>query len=125
MAKEKEVNFLGNYVEMTGRVSFIEVKYTQNGKPYTRVLISKKGSAEGDYSSFAFTFFDKEAEDFAEKIQKGDYANVTGYMTLNKYEKDGKKIERIELVGRHFVKAEYDENAKGYVMAKGKNVPWA
>lgn len=126
MTKEEKARTLEqNYVEMTGRINFIEIKYSQGGTAYTRALMSKKAVKGDDYDTFPFTFFGDVAEEFADKIQKGDYVNIVGVINCDKYEKDGKKIERVTLVGRHFVKAEYDEDAKCYVPAKGKKVPWA
>lgn len=129
-----------NTFELTGKVTFIDLKYLDSGSIIGRILFSKKGKNEGEYDTYPVTLFGKTAEEFAEKIQKGDYANVKGRIGVNKYEKDGKKVERLELIAFEFNKAKYDTNTKSYVVdnvttetkqekptqpqAKGDEVPW-
>jgi len=125
MVKQQQTALNSNYFEFTGRITFVEVKHALNGTAHTRALISKKKVNSDEYDTYAFTFFGETAEAFADDIKKGDVCNITGYINVDSYEKDGKKIERLQLIGKQYCKAEYDESLKGYVpAAKGKDVPW-
>jgi single-stranded DNA-binding protein len=104
-----------NKFELTARVNFVEIKYKESGTVFTRALLSKKGKEEGTYDTFPITLFGKSAEGFAEAIKKGDTVNVTGRISISKYNKDGKDIERVDLVAFEFTKVKYDESAKKYV----------
>ena len=113
-----------NTFELAGKITFIDVKYSQNGNCVTRTLMSKKGYKEGEYDTFPVMFFGKSAEDYAEAVKKGDTVAISGRIAINKYEKDGKTIEKIELIGDEFTKVVYDENARSYVPADGEKCPW-
>ena len=104
-----------NKFELTARVNFVEIKYKENGTVFTRALLSKKGKEEGTYDTFPITLFGKAAEGFAEAIKKGDTVNVTGRISISKYKKDDKDIERVDLVAFEFTKVKYDESAKKYI----------
>lgn len=106
-----------NKFEITGKVTFVDIKYTEKGSVITRALMSKKNTQkENEYDTYAFTFFGVAAEKFAEAIKKGDFVNITGRIGINKFKsKDGKDVEKYELYGNEFVKVKYDNNAKKYV----------
>lgn len=117
-----------NKFEITGRVNYISIKYTESGTGITRVLISKKNKNE-EYDAYGINLIGKVAEDIYTDIKKGDYANITGKITVNKYkDKSGKDVERLELLGFEYKKAKYDENVKGFVedtSKGGEAEPWA
>lgn len=125
MVKQQQTAMNSNYFEMTGRITFVEVKHAQTGTAHTRALISKKQLNGEGYDTYAFTFFGEVAEQFADGIKKGDVCNISGYINVDSYEKDGKKIERLQLIGKQFAKAKYDEDLKGYVPeANSEKLPW-
>ena len=123
-----------NKFELTGRINFIDVKCTEKGMCITKLLMSKKGKTDElkDYQSFNITFFGELAEQIGNTITKGDMVNITGRMQEDKYEKDGKTISRLSLIGNTCVLAEYDKDKKQYIEVKSINkksdnteeVPW-
>lgn len=104
-----------NKFELTARVNFVDIKYKESGTVFTRALLSKKGKEEGTYDTFPITLFGKAAEEFGEHVKKGDTVNVTGRISVSKWEKEGKSTERLDLVAFEFTKVKYDEGAKKYV----------
>lgn len=110
-----------NKIELTGRVNYVDIKYNKSGMAVARTAISKKGK-DDDYNTYWVTLFGETAENYANTINKGDTANITGKLAINKYEKDGKTIERLELYGDNFVKAKYDETTHKYV--EDEKMPW-
>ena len=104
-----------NKFELTARVNYVNIEYKESGTVFTRALLSKKGKEEGTYDTFPVTLFGKAAEGFAEAIKKGDTVNVTGRISISKYKKDGKDVERIDLVGFEYTKVKYNEATKQYV----------
>jgi len=105
-----------NKFELTGRVNFKELTYSEKtGKAVAKILLSKR-KANGDnveYQSYNITFFG----DVAEKtsyIEKGELVHVDGILATSRYEKDGKQIERMQLIGNSFDYIEYDEKTKAY-----------
>lgn len=107
-----------NKFELTGRITYIDIKFSNTtGKAVTRALMSKKSRKEGEYDTYAITFFGDTAEKFGETIKKGDTVNVSGRIGVNKYEKDGKTVEKLELYGNEFALARYDEVLRDYVPA--------
>lgn len=114
-----------NTFELTGRVSFIDIKAFQSGAFATRVLISKKGRKEGEYETYPITFFNEKAEAIGEAIKKGDSVNIVGRLSYNKFvDKAGNQREQIELIGFDFTKVVYDEKEKKYVPEKSESNPW-
>lgn len=109
-----------NKFELTGRINFIDVKCTEKGMCITKLLMSKKGKSDElkDYQSFNVTFFGELAEQIGNTITKGDMVNLTGRIAEDKYEKDGKTISRLSLIGNTCVLAEYNKDKKQYVEAK-------
>ena len=104
-----------NKFELTARVNYVNIEYKESGTIITRVLLSKKGKGENEYDTYPVNFFGKTAEEFAEAIKKGDTVNITGRISISKYTKDDKKIERLDLIGFEFIKVAYDEKEKKYV----------
>ena len=101
-----------NEYTLSGRVNFVEIKYTESGKVYTRVLISEK-QRDDSYVSYPITLFntksDAVAERFADEINKGDYAEIKGKLTVDKFKtKNGEDVERIGLIGFSFDKLIWD-----------------
>lgn len=122
-----------NKFEITGKITYVDIKYKESGMIYTKVLMSKKNmSKENEYDTYSFVFFGETAEQFAEKIKKGDYANIVGRVGVSKFTKDGKEISKYELYGNEFTKVVYDENLKRYVPATNETttqqsdeeIPW-
>ncbi len=114
-----------NEFKLTGRVNFIDIKFLDSGKCFTRVLISEK-QKDDTFVSYAVTFFNTKnynaAEDIAEKIQKGDYIEARGKLNISKFtDKYGQNREQIELIGFDFNKVQWDETARKYVAVKEEN----
>lgn len=104
-----------NKFELTGRVNFKDLTFTQSGVAVGKILLSKR-KTNGDnveYQSYNVTFFKDVAEKIA-NIEKGDLIHVEGVLATSKYEKDGKQVERMQLIGNDFQFIEYDEKTKAY-----------
>ena len=116
-----------NKFELTGRVNYKDMTYTQNGLAITKLLLSKRKQQKDsvEYQSYNVTLFDKVAEK-AGIAEKGDMVHIVGNLSTSKYEKDGKQIERMQLIGNEIDFIEYDETQKKYVVIE-KNTdekPW-
>lgn len=112
-----------NTFELIGRVNFLDVKYSKTGIAIGTVLLSKK--AKENYQSFELTIFADDAELLGNKIKKGDYIHVEGYLNPQEYvDKENKKQKKMQLVIQKFNKVTYDETAKKYVVADTEEVPW-
>jgi single-stranded DNA-binding protein len=104
-----------NKFELTGRVNFKDLQKTQTGKSIAKILLSKRKASEDsvEYQSYNIVFFGNAAEK-AETLEKGDLIHVEGNLSTSKYEKDGKQVERMQLIGSDFQHIEYDEKKKAY-----------
>ena len=108
-----------NEFTLSGRVNFIDIKYLESGKCFTRVLLSLK-ERNGEYVSYPITLFNTSkgttAEDMAEEVKKGDTVEIKGKLTIDKFKsKTGEDVERIGLIGFEFVKLAWDDRQKKYV----------
>lgn len=108
-----------NNFELIGRVNYINIKYTDSGKCYTRVLLSKR-RGEDDYITFPVTFFNNKngnvAEEISDAVEKGNYIRARGKLDISKFKaKDGTDVERIDLIGFEFALVEYDKEQGKYV----------
>lgn len=108
-----------NEFTLSGRVNFIDIKYLESGKCFTRVLLSLK-ERNGEYVSYPITLFNTSkgttAEDIAEKVKKGDTVEIKGKLTIDKFKsKTGEDVERIGLIGFEFAKLAWDDRQKKYV----------
>lgn len=86
-----------NQVSLVGRLTIDpELKYTQNNKANTRIIIAVKRDKEN--SDFInCTAWNKTAELIAGYFKKGDMIAVTGNIKTGNYEKEGKKIYTTEI----------------------------
>lgn len=108
-----------NEFTLSGRVNFIDIKYLESGKCFTRVLLSLK-ERNGEYVSYPITLFNtskgKIAEDISEEVKKGDTVEIKGKLTIDKFKsKTGEDVERIGLIGFEFAKLAWDDRQKKYV----------
>ena len=108
-----------NEFTLSGRVNFIDIKYLESGKCFTRVLLSLK-ERNGEYVSYPITLFNTSkgtiAEDIAEEVKKGDTVEIKGKLTIDKFKsKTGEDVERIGLIGFEFAKLAWDDRQKKYV----------
>lgn len=104
-----------NKFELTGRVNFKDFANSKSGKAVAKILLSKR-KANGDnveFQSYNITFFGDVAEK-TKSIEKGDLVHVEGVFSTSKFEKDGKQVERMQLLGNDFQFIEYDEKSKAY-----------
>lgn len=108
-----------NEFTVTGRLNFIDLKYLESGKVYTRVLISEK-QRDGNFVSYPITLFNTQdkttAEDIAGQCEKGNYVRISGKLNINKFtDKYGQKRESIELIGFEFSKVIWSEAEHKYI----------
>ena len=108
-----------NEFTLSGRVNFIDIKYLESGKCFTRVLLSLK-ERNGEYVSYPITLFNTSkgttAEDMAEEVKKGDTVEIKGKLTIDKFKsKTGEDVERIGLIGFEFAKLAWDDRQKKYI----------
>lgn len=114
-----------NEFNVSGRCNYIEIKYTESGKCFTRVLVAEK-QRNGEYHTYPVTLFntvkDNTAENIAEEIKKGDYVKISGKLTIDKFTaKTGEEVERIGLVGFGYNKLVWDEVTNKFIeIPKGK-----
>lgn len=123
-----------NKFELTGRVNFFEISYSQNGMAVLKLLLSKRKTIKDavEYQSFNVTMFGETAEKVAEVIEKSDMVHIAGNLSTSKYEKDGKTVEKLQLIGNELKFIEFNEKKKKYVEIKKKQkneddvdeVPW-
>lgn len=106
-----------NKFELTGRVNFKDLTFSQNGTAIAKILLSKRKANNDsvEYQSYNITFF-KDVAEKTDKIDKGDLIHVEGILSTSKYEKDGKQVERMQLIGNDFQFIEYNENSKSYIV---------
>ena len=108
-----------NEFTLSGRVNFIDIKYLESGKCFTRVLLSLK-ERNGEYVSYPITLFNTSkgtiAANIAEEVKKGDTVEIKGKLTIDKFKsKTGEEVERIGLIGFEFAKLAWDDRQKKYV----------
>lgn len=109
-----------NDFEITGKVTFVNITYTEKGTAIVRTCITKRSQREKDeYMGLWVDMFGEIAEKFAETVVKGDTVNVTGKIETDKFKtKEGKEIEKVILKGWYFTKAEYDSVKKEFIPVK-------
>lgn len=120
-----------NKFELTGRVNYKDVSTSKGGMSVTKLLLSKRltRGESVEYQSYNITLFGDEATKAA-KINKSDLIHVTGHLSTSKYEKDGKQMERMQLIADSFDYIEYDEDKKQYIVICPKKqddedeIPW-
>ena len=108
-----------NEFTLSGRVNFIDIKYLESGKCFTRVLLSLK-ERNGEYVSYPITLFNTSkgriAEDISEEVKKGDTVEIKGKLTIDKFKsKTGEDVERVGLIGFEFAKLAWDDRQKKYI----------
>jgi single-stranded DNA-binding protein len=108
---------LHNDFEITGRVTYVNVTYTDGGTAIVRTCVSKKSTRkEGEFIGLWVNMFGEVAEKYAEQIKQGDTVNIKGKLDSDKFTtKDGKASERMVLKGWSFQKAMYDKDSKTFV----------
>lgn len=110
-----------NKFEILGRVNWIEIKYSEKGSCFTKILLAKKLPKKDEYESFPITFFNTRngdtAERLAETVKEGDYIRVTGKLGINRYIPKGQTRvkEDVELIGWGFQKVKWDSEQNKYV----------
>lgn len=116
---------LHNDFEITGRVTWINVNYTDKGTAICRTCISKKSTRkEEEFIALWVDMFGDVAERYAEEIRQGDTVNIKGKLDSDKFTtKEGKTIEKMLLKGWTFQKAMYDKNTKEFVPYDASKVP--
>ena len=88
-----------NSINVAGRITAApELKYTdKDKKAIVRFSIAvNNGSDYADF--FNVTAFDKQAENLAKYVNKGDMLAVSGRLATSSYEKDGVKINSVYIV---------------------------
>ena len=82
-----------------------ELRYTQGGTAVLSMSVAvnesrKDGNGEWtDYPNYIdMTLFGKQAECVSNRLSKGTYVAVTGRLHQNRWEKDGQKRSKVEVV---------------------------
>lgn len=116
---------LHNDFEITGRVTYIDIKYTDKGTAIVRTCVSKKSTRkEDEFIALWVDMFGDVAEKYAEQIRQGDTVNIKGKLDTDKFtSKEGKTVEKLLLKGWHFQKAMYDKNTKEFIPYDASKVP--
>ena len=115
-----QCNFIGRLTKD------IDIKYTQNGKAYTRfnLAVNKFGKKdEADF--FNCIAWDKLAEIMAQYLKKGRKIQVTCTAGNNNYEKDGQKFYGIDFTVRNLEMIDYgnSNNSETNVVSNEQNYP--
>lgn len=91
-----------NSINVAGRITAApELKYTEKDKKaIVRFSIAvNNGSEIADF--FNVTAFDKQAENLAKYVSKGDMLAVSGRLSTSSYEKDGVKINSVYILANN------------------------
>lgn len=91
-----------NSINVAGRITASpELKYTEKDKKaIVRFSIAvNNGSENADF--FNVTAFDKQAENLAKYVSKGDMIAVSGRLSTSSYEKDGVKINSVYILANN------------------------
>jgi single-strand DNA-binding protein len=91
-----------NSINVAGRITAApELKYTEKDKKaIVRFSIAvNNGSEIADF--FNVTAFDKQAENLAKYVSKGDMIAVSGRLSTSSYEKDGVKINSVYILANN------------------------
>lgn len=100
-----------------------ELRYTQGGTAVLSMSVAvnesrKDGNGEWtDYPNYIdMTLFGKRAEGVSDYLSKGTYVAVTGRLHQNRWEKDGQKRSKVEVVvdNIHFQSAGQRSEQKTY-----------
>ena len=94
-----------NVVSINGRlVRETELKYASSGTAFLKFSIAvnrsvKKGDKWEDEASFLdCTFFGKMAESVNKYLSKGKQVSIIGELVQNRWEKDGQKHSKVEII---------------------------
>ena len=116
-----------NSFELLGRINWLDIKYTDSGTCFTKIMLAKKKpKTDNKYESFLITFFNTKNDNTAEKLanicKKGDYIRVKGQLGISRYApKNADKVqEKIVLTGWTFVPVAWDDEQKKYVDIKAE-----
>ena len=115
-----------NKFEILGRLNWLKIQYFENGTCMTSIYLSKKKPNANDsddannYETFPIIFFNTKKDNVAERITeeciKGDYLRVVGKVGINTYQtQDGRKKNKVELIGWNFKKVRWDSENNKYV----------
>lgn len=91
-----------NSINVAGRITAApELKYTEKDKKaIVRFSIAvNNGSEIADF--FNVTAFEKQAENLAKYVSKGDMIAVSGRLSTSSYEKDGVKINSVYILANN------------------------
>lgn len=91
-----------NSINVAGRITASpELKYTEKDKKaIVRFSIAvNNGSEIADF--FNVTAFDKQAENLAKYVSKGDMIAVSGRLSTSSYERDGVKINSVYILANN------------------------
>lgn len=77
-----------------------EVRYSKDGKPYARVgiAVNRPYAKEKTTDFFTFVAWDKTAEICGNYLKKGSRIIAEGRLQTNSYEKDGVKVNTVDIV---------------------------
>src|SRR5271169_1255218 len=108
----------------------VEVRYTQSGTPIATISLAvnskfKKGDAMVEEVLFInVTVFGKQAESCGQYLSKGNPVLIEGRLRENKWEKDGEKKSRMEVIAntvRFLPKRDSQRRSEGSMGVGGEN----
>lgn len=92
-----------NDVKLIGRLTKKpELEYTAGNTPVTKFTIAVDRKKKEDGADFIrTTVYGKQAENICRYMDKGRQVAISGRIQTGSYEKDGKKIYTIDIIGDH------------------------
>lgn len=114
-----------NTFELIGRVGKVDIKYFDNTVITTISLGVKNYKKE--YDNYYIQFFKERAEKIGEEVKEGDYIQVKGCLSMDKYTKKGetKPTYQMKLTGFDFCKVTFDlQEHKFVALEKTEELPF-
>lgn len=111
-----------NEFKLLGRVSELSTECKSSGLVVSNIKIGVSTGKKNDegktiYDNYFITFFRETAEKIIEEVQQGDYIQVTGSLSMNKYTpSEGEKTRySIKLIGWGYKKVTFDKEQNKFI----------
>ena len=122
-----------NQVVLLGRVSWKDIKYTDNGNVITTINMGVKRNQE-KWDNFFIKFFNTKlkntAEEVAELVKEGEYIQITGRLIESSFIPKGwentvdengnqRTVSKTEIVGKSYKKVFFNEETEEFEYLNG------
>lgn len=88
-----------NHVSVIGRLTRdAELRYTNEGKALCKFSVAVNGYKDDEVSFLVCVMFGQRAEKLSQYLTKGKQVCLGGELKQNRWEKDGTKRERVEII---------------------------